>query len=318
MAIFSLRAVQGSAESWTVTASSGAFQGTEPLTAVVSTGGTAAALLTLTPTWAAGQQPGSYRAVVVSITGQQAASLSPGYYVCEAKIADGSTSLAWGLLEIVAAPGGTPTQDFLVSPAEVLGLVPDIATPDKLADLPRTIGAATDAVRKYCRCNFTRKTYGKEFAPNYAGMIRLDEVPVNAVLRVATNREAALWLYGPPSAQIANVRFSATGDYAGGLTYTGLVLTSTTSAVATTTTLLFSAYPTVSELASAVNAAGWKTRVGDTFGAWPSTELVGGEAGQGALTGEGARLDVYSEDASLERVDLEAGFIWLANRTAST
>lgn len=314
MAIFSIRAIQGAGDSWTITLNPPAsFQGTETLAATISSGGTAAAILAVTPTWAPGQIAGAFTIVTLALTNTQTASLAPGYYVVIITLADNSAPLSWGLLEVVSAPSASPNpiQDFLVSPAEVLGLVPDLTTAAYLADLPRIIGSATQAIRKYCSRNFTRTVQTKEFRPNYQGQIRLDEIPVNEVIRIATGREGALWITGPTSAQIANVRYAYTGDYDSGIVNTGLILTSVTNAVTIATTLLFATYPMVSQLSAAITALGWSSRTSPTFNSWPTTELVGADAAQGALVGAGCQLDIYSTDASMERLDPATGMIWL-------
>lgn len=313
MSIFVGTIIQGQGITLTLAAPSAAFQGTEGLTASVSTGGTAAAVLTVTPSWSSGQTAGAYSRMDVAITSTQAAAIAPGYYVIQAGISDASAAIAWGLLEVVAAAGNLPTYDWLVQPAEVLGQVSDLVTVDNLADLPRIITAATETVRRYCCRNFTRATWTKEFRPNYKGVVRLDEIPVNQVLRIATGRDHAMQIVGPSIAQLARVAFSQTGDYATGITTTGVVLTSTASAVSTSTTLLFADYPTLSALAAAIQAAGWSCSLTPGYSSWPSTELVGGEAAQGALTGDGAWLDVYSEDATLERLDQDTGMVWLSS-----
>ena len=315
MAIFTATLIQGAGDTFTVALNPpAAFQGTENLSASVSSGGTAAASLTITPTWVPGQTAGAFTLVYLPFTATQAAALAPGYYVVILTLADATAPLSWGLLEVVSGPSVSPNpiQDFLVSPAEVLGLVPDLCAASYLADLPRVITAATQAIRKYCSRNFTRTTMTTEFRPNYEGMIRLDEIPVNEVIRIATGRDGALWIVGPSTAQIANVRFAYTGDYDSGIVNTGLILTSTASAVTTTTTLLFATYATVQDLAAAINAvAGWSTQVTAGYALWPSTELVGADSAQGALTGSGCQLDIYSRDASLERLDPNTGMIWL-------
>lgn len=311
MPIFTQTLIQGQGAAFTVTLNPpAAFEGTEALAATVSTGGTDAALLTLTPTWSAGQTAGSYTRVDLAYTSEQAASLAPGYYVVTTTLADNSAALAWGLLTVLSAPGQQPAQDFLVSPAEVLGLLPDVATATTLASLPRVIGAATDAIRRYCSRNFTRVTVTKEFRPSYEGLVRLDEIPVNQVLRIAAGRDNALSITGPSTAQIASVRSAFTGDLDSGLTATGLILSSTSSAVATETTLLYADYPTLASLAAAVNAVGgWQATTQAGYSPWPSTELVGTDAAQGALSG--AMLDVYSEDVAMERLDPFTGMLQL-------
>lgn len=307
--------VQGQGVVLTLTLSASTFQGTESLAATVGTGGTDAALLTLTPSWSSGQTAGSYGRVDVTLTAADTASLSPGYYVLQVTMADDSAALAWVLLSVVASPGEDPAYSWLVQPSDVLGLVADLVTVRNLPDLPSVISAASDSIRRYCARWFTRKTWTTEYTPNVYGQVRLDEIPVNAISRIAQGRDNAMQVIGPSTAQLARVSCTTTGDYAGGLSVTGLTLTSVTSAVTTTTNLSFATYTTLGALQAAINAvAGWSASVYSGYSLWPTSELVGLTAAQGALNAGGCWLDVYTEDASLERMDADTGMIWLANR----
>ena len=311
MSIFVGQLIQGQGNTLTLTTVTGAFAGTESLAGSLSTGGTDAAVLLFTPTWTSGQETGSYKLLDVSFTASQTAALAPGYYVLQANLADNTAALAWGLIEVVAAAGQQPVYDWLVQPAEVLGLVPDIVTVDNLADLPRVITAASEAVRRYCNRHFTRRTRTREFVPSQ-GQVLLDEIPVHQVLRIAC-RQTAMRIIGPTSAQIARMLFAYTDG-----SPSGVILTSTTSAVTVNATLAFADYPTIDQLAAAVRSQGWTCTVVGGFGDWPSTELVGGDVAQGALSGDGAWLDVYSDDAALEYLDHETGMLWLSRTSSSS
>ena len=319
MPISTATAIQGEGVSFKQTLSVSDFQGDETLLAVISTGGTSAALLTLTPTWTTGQTTGAYGIIDIALTSTQTASLAPGYYVVQTSLSDHSCALAWTLLEVVAAAGQAPDYDWLVQPAEVLGLVPALVQTANLADLPRIIGVTTDYIRRYCRRWFTRRVLTKEFMPNLYGQVRLDEIPVNQVLRVATGRTQAMTLRGPTSAQLASARFAYTGDQESGLVITGLTLSSTASAVTTTSTLAFEDYETIGSLATAIAdlGTGWSVDVVGGYGEWPTAELVGGDMAQGALRSGGAVLDVYSEDAAQMSLDPDTGMLQIS-RYSST
>ena len=316
--ISSVRIIQGVGGVINFTLSAGVFQGTESLTAVVSTGSTAASVLTLTPAWTAGQTTGAYQLCYVTYTAANSAALSPGFYTIAISLTDTTAALAYALLEVVAGAGQTPTYDWLVQPAEVMGLVSDVQDITKLADLPRLCGAATGLIRSYCNRWFTRRIVTKEFMPSYTGQVMLSEIPVNQVIRIATGRTNALQITGPTSAQVASVYYATTGDYGLGQAVTGLVLYSIASGFSSTTTITFSANQTLASLVTAINAvSGWKANAG-TYGAWAVTELVGGEASQSAVTSDGAWLDVYATGATLERLDQETGLLRLTRSGGST
>lgn len=188
-------------------------------------------------------------------------------------------------------------------------------TTGQLAFLSTAIINVSDAIRRYLGDRIlTRTTLTKEFIPAQDGLVALDQLPVNKVTRVAGNR-STLFTIGAyqNSCTDAAVYFSSTGDYATGITYTGLTLDWTANGTEQTQTLLFATYPTISPLAAAVQAVGpfgLTTQPTPQYQTWPSARLVGLETAQGALD-DGACCDAYTETLSGCQVDQETGMLRL-------
>jgi hypothetical protein len=181
-----------------------------------------------------------------------------------------------------------------------------------VAALPLALRVASNIVRRICYRRFTRGTYTQYAIPSQEGAVRLDEFPVNQVLRVSRKlRDAVLISADPSTFQTAYVNFSVEdGAYSDprNLVYTGLNLASASNGVPSTTSLPFASMATLQDLADAVNAVpGWKASAGG-YAAWPIGELYRDAAGRGALS-DGAKFQVFSEDATPQRVDRATGFL---------
>lgn len=190
-------------------------------------------------------------------------------------------------------------------------------TDAQLAHLPAAITAASRAVERYCRRTFTRGSRDERHVPALDGTVMLAQYPVNSVSRISAGREAALTITNAStSVQRATVAFSfgASEDHETGLTPTGLTLTRIVAGTAAADALLFSTHTTIATLAAAVDALGngWAAEVLGDFGSWSTSELVGGEAAQGAKAG--ATLDVFADDlaAGEYSLDRSAGVLKVA------
>lgn len=116
--MFNWPVIQGQAAKLKIRVSACPLTGTEILAATVSTGLTDAALISFSPKFDAAGPPDIW----LSVTPSQTASLAPGPYVVNVKLASNSGEIAYGLLEVVAAPGNQPAYDVLATPAMVLML----------------------------------------------------------------------------------------------------------------------------------------------------------------------------------------------------
>lgn len=313
MARFQHKVVQGIGTAWVVQISGGGpYTGTEPLSCDVWPGDNQAVTFTPTATWysAANKQ------ILVTYSAANTTSVADGYYEVRIYQTDLSQAFGYGNLTVVASPGTTAAS--LTTVPYVRAALSDLTLSDTQLDfLPSAIQMASDVVRRYCARYFSRRTLTREYIPTYDGRVMLPEGPVNEILRVASDRTPALTISNTSSAnQQARCYFATTGDRETGLVVTGLTLVRVSSGVATTNTLSFATYTTVSSLVTAINAvgSGWSATTQNSLGAWGTDQLVGGDTGQGCLTG-GATLSVYANDVSGYNADFATGLVYLGNST---
>lgn len=307
------RVVQGQGAAIPVTVDATPLDPGSALVGTISDGLTGPPLLPFTPAWSDAGPP----VLVITLNGNQTASLPPGGYVIQVGLADGGGPLAYGSLQVLPAPNNEPLFDVLTTPGRMLLANPILRDdPDRVAALPLAIRAASSIVRRLCCRRFTRGVYTEYIVPSLEGAMRLNEFPVNQILRVSHKLRDAVEITADASTyQTAYVNFSTIdGDYAEprNLIYTGLNLVSASNGVASTHNLPFATMATLQDLVDAVDAVpGWKATAGG-YAAWPIGELYRDATSRGALTG-GARFQVFSEDASPQRVDRRAGFVYMGH-----
>jgi hypothetical protein len=157
--------------------------------------------------------------------------------------------------------------------------------------LASLITAASDAVRGACHRDFSQTSYCEYYSGGIyiREPLRLRQFPVVEITRIATDPRAALL--------VQNVDGGTNQRATVETTPTALRLVRVASAVVTTTDLAFTTYPTLAQLAAAVNALGnaWSAQVIDAFANWPSADLKPLQGAATALYG-GRQLELYSED----------------------
>lgn len=167
--------------------------------------------------------------------------------------------------------------------------------PTYLASL---ITAASDAIRSACHRDFVQASYTEYYSgsgnPGAAEPLRLRQYPVLEITRVASSPRPALLVVNSDSATNQRATVETTP--------TAVQLVRIASAVPTTVMLNYADYPTVGQLAIAINALGhgWSASVqtqtitGD-FSKWPTSDL---RPLQGAVTAflGGAALEIFAED----------------------
>ena len=182
--------------------------------------------------------------------------------------------------------------------------MPDLITPSRAAQNPALaqlaisgpaylaslISAASDGVRRatgrdFALCSYTEYHSGGIFIRE---PLRLRQFPVVEITRVATSPRGALLVQNIDG--ITNQR--ATVE----TTSTGLRLVRVASAVATTLDLLYTDHPTITSMASAINAirSGWSAMVRNGFDLWPTGDL---RVLQGAMSvlKDWRDLEIYTE-----------------------
>ena len=164
----------------------------------------------------------------------------------------------------------------------------DASNPTYLASL---ITTASDAVRRVCGRDFTQTSYTEYYSGGIyiREPLRLRQFPVIEITRVASNPRSALRVQNTDS--VSNQR--ATVE----TTPTSLRLFRVAAATPVTNDLPFTTYPTITSIASAVNAlgAGWSATIVDNFANWPSADLKPLQGAATALFG-GRDLELYTED----------------------
>jgi hypothetical protein len=228
------------------------------------------------------------------------------------------------LFEVIASPGFvSPSPPDLITYNYCLALISAGQTLDsnQTDALPFLITEASTLVRKEMgQRDFTRKVYTEEYNSQLNGFVALKQMPVNVVTRVQGYLQAALNITAnSTSFTSAFVQWITTGDwYSGTLTYTGITLVSYQNGVEAQTPLLFSSYPTVTQLASAVGmVSGWAAYVSGNLGSFgTATDLAAASTGtaQGAMDGDGCELLVYSEDLAVTKLENAIGFLWTGRR----
>ena len=161
------------------------------------------------------------------------------------------------------------------------------ANPGYLASL---ITAASDALRRACGRDFSLGSYTEYHSGGIfiREPLRLRQFPVVEISRVAA---------GPlPALLVQNVDALTNQRATVETTPTGVRLVSVASAVVATTDLLFSTYPTVASLASAINLLGngWSAIVRNDFANWPSADFKNLQGAVSALLA-GHDLEIYRE-----------------------
>jgi hypothetical protein len=254
--------------------------------------------------------------VALSIAAGQTANLDPAgeYYLLIDETTAGLTApVIQAKLKILATPGSLVlappdliTYDYCLSQLSVTN-----PTDTQTDLLPWLISAASQAWRLECNDRyFDQRTLTEWHEVDDSGWVRLWQEPIQIITRVQGIPQLALTISNT-SADTAQVYFSFTG-YDGGYganakTATGITLNSTSGGVLNNQTVLFTTAPTVGQLATAINAAGfgWSAQAMTNYATWGCSELTGGFVAQGCApsdyTSDGAEFNVLLDlaDAKL-------------------
>jgi hypothetical protein len=166
--------------------------------------------------------------------------------------------------------------------------------------LGHMVSACSAFAEKWCRRTFTATSYEELYIGDGDTVLLLNQYPIISVSRVACNLQSVLSVNYGGSAARATVAVAPTG----------LTMVSVASGVATTSSLLFATYVSITALAAAVNAvSGWVATVqASAYGGLPSSDLL---AQQGAFNANNvnAALQVHVSDLDHYRIDAERGVL---------
>ncbi len=287
------------------------FTGADTLTGTVWLAQAETAVVSFTPVWFVATSC----QVTVTLTAAQTAMLAIDTQYNLQVFATRSAvpyCIAWVYLQILPAAGSQAVAappDLVTGPYVAQLLAQLNLNTAQLEAIPSLITVASAAIRKWCMDNyFTQKTWVEEYLVALNGEIRLNQVPVNQILRIQSELDNALNVQNS-TAQIAQVYFTLTGDAATGQTITGLTLSSITAGVQTVTPIVYTSNETIASLAAAINlvGGGWSASTTGNYTQWPVTELVGGKIAQGATPSESCSLGVFSQDISTARFHPDNG-----------
>ncbi len=226
-----------------------------------------------------------------------------------------------------SSPPPTPMAlpDLITAGYASAGLAAAQLSAAQIAFQPYAISAASNEIRRWCMDrDFTQGTYTEIYPVALDGYIRLNQIPVNQILRVQCQPQTACSIVNTdPSVQYAQALFAYTGDVATGQTVTGLMLNWTSNGTPSTTTILFTTGMTINALAVLVNAvgSGWSASPDSILGAWPVTQIFTGWIGEGATTQSSpgtCELLVFSQDLVNARFHPDdgqkTGLVWVGQR----
>lgn len=193
-------------------------------------------------------------------------------------------------MPLYANPVPAPTPPDLVTPARAQqnAMLATLyaSNPAQFASL---VAASSSLIRRYCHRDFTVQAYTEYYSgvPNQS-VLRLRQFPVLRVASVGVATAAFQVLNGGSVYQEATIETTATA----------MILTGFVGPTPTVTTLLYSAYPTLNALATAIGALGngWTTATMSgscgSFGPYASNRF---KRTQGASTARigGTFLEIY-------------------------
>lgn len=136
--------------------------------------------------------------------------------------------------------------------------------------------SATGAINRYCGRVLASTVHDEIHEPTNTRVVRLRQYPVSSVGRLCAGLTAVLTIKNTnASASRAWASYSTTGEEESQV-FTGLNLDAVVNGVrASTLNFLWPTYPTIGQLATAVNGAGsgWSATVGGTSSNWATIDL---------------------------------------------
>jgi hypothetical protein len=182
----------------------------------------------------------------------------------------------------------------LITRARAYNALAGVSGVDSLIDT--IVTAASDAIAKYCRRDFTARSYDELYDGNGGRILSLRQYPIQSVQSVRYRPVTVL--------KIINNNTSVNQQARVQVTSTGLTLTRVASGATTTNSLTYSGNATLQAMATAITALGngWSAQVvGDSsadYGLWPSADLWvppsfgDGTTSQGNLTARGQNAEI--------------------------
>lgn len=301
------------------------YLGTEGLTTTIWPGGNLTPSINPTTTWvstAAGT-------IKIAITGAQTATLVAGTFQILTELDDGTgdpvACYTGATLTVLPGPSGlgTRTAPTIVTTSEAIAAVPGLSGLTS-ADVGMLVQDASGAVEDYCRRKLALRTHDERRPISRERVVRLKEYPVVTVGRVCTGLTVGLTVANSTLTRPTTKLTPSTDASDPAATPVSLKLNGYASGVAASTvTLSFATYPTLTTLAAAINSAGsgWSATLGSTdYASLNSVDLNPDWGTKGASSTDsqyaGAPLLIYAHDVNRYDVYEEAGYLtvhdWIA------
>ena len=159
------------------------------------------------------------------------------------------------------------------------------------------LAVASSAIERICKRTFGLTQYQSYLSGGGQpyDLIRLDNFPVSQITRMAslplpvlTIRQTNTTTYQRATVDTQSIASSPQG----------MNLTTVASGVYNTVNLSYATYPTLQSLANAITAlnAGWSVTITPTYALWPSADLRPLQGAVSCIYGNGAQLELYTED----------------------
>jgi hypothetical protein len=167
------------------------------------------------------------------------------------------------------------------------------------------VTAISDAIRKWCRRDFTDETYDELYSGNGEKELLLRQYPIISISRVMTGLTTVV--------EISNTDGDTNQQARVAVTPTGLTLTRIASGVVSTnSSVLFATYKTLATVVAAVNALGngWTARVRDSnYNNWPSDDLRSLQGGRNCADSAYAPLRSFTTELTDYEIDELRGIL---------
>ncbi len=293
------------------------YLGTEALSTTIWPGANLDPSITPTTTWVSAAA-GTIR---VAISAVDSATLYPGVFEVSTTLDDGVNDpvecYAATLLVTPASSGiAARTKATIVSVSEALAGVPGL-TNLTATDATMLVEDVTDAINSYCRRVLPLTIHDERRPISRERVVRLKQYPVVTVARVCTGLTVGLTVANSTLTRPTIKLTPSTDASDPAATPVSLKLDGYSSGVAASTaTLTFATYKTLSTLAAAINAlgSGWSASLNSTdYANLNSADLNPdwGMKGAGSTGGSysGAPLLIYAHDVNRYDVDEQSGVL---------
>ncbi len=267
--------------------------------------------------------------VLLSVSAADLSTLNPGgEYQLQiyATTSGEKVTAAWCQLKVLPSPGFTSpappdliTYDACLAQLAVLNL-----TPAQQDILPVLITAASQAWRLECNDRyFDLRTLTEDHFVYLNGYLRLWQTPIQVITRVQGAPYQLALTVSNSDVQTAQAYFTymgTDGGYAANAkTATGIYLNWVANGVPANQTFPYSTYPTIGQMASAINSygSGWQAQGSTDLGQWLCSELVGGfvaqGCGQSSFPQNGAQFNVLS-DLTIPQINPDSPMLWVGQQ----